>query len=154
MAFVHQSGAEDSAKVLDNLLRGEISAAETYKLALDGVRDQRKPQALDIREIELEHGEAIRALRRLVLQCGGRPSDTSGPWGLWAKTVEGTARLFGDKAALKALKEGEEHGLKSYERALEDERMPLAGRDLIRGTLLPQTRSHVAKLDHMMKTIS
>lgn len=153
MAFV-PSGVEDGAKVLDNLLRGEISAAETYKLALEGVREQRKPEALDIRAIELEHGEAIRSLRRLVLQCGGKPSDHSGPWGFWAKAVEGTAKLFGDKAALKALKEGEEHGMKSYERALEDELMPLAGRDLIRGKLLPQTRAHVAKLDHIMRTLS
>ena len=154
MAFTHQTGAEDGAKVLDDLMRGEISAAETYKQVLEKVREQKRPEATDVRAIELEHGEAIRALRQLVVQCGGKPSDGSGPWGVWARTVEGAAKLFGDKAALKALKEGEEHGLKIYEKALHDDRVPLAARDLIRGTLLPQTRAHITKLDQLMQTIS
>src|SRR5262245_7696827 len=135
MAFVQPSGAEEGAKVLDDLLRGEISAAETYKQALSWVREQRKPEAFDIRSIELDHGDAIRALRRIVLRSGGKPSDSSGPWGIWARTVEGTAKMLGEKAALKALKEGEEHGLKSYERALREPEIPSAGRDLILTTL-------------------
>lgn len=43
------------------------------------------------------------------------PVHDSGAWGEWAKLVMGTAKLLGDKAALKALKEGEESGLKEYQ---------------------------------------
>lgn len=59
--------------------------------------------------------------------------------------------MFGNTAALKALKEGEEHGVKSYEDALADDDLPAECKELIRIRLLPQTRAHVAVLDRLME---
>src|SRR5919106_1023274 len=72
-------------------------------------------------EIQEEHGRAAQAIRDRIRELGGEPSDSSGAWGAWAKLVEGTASVFGgDSGSLKALKEGEEHGLKDYNEGLDD----------------------------------
>jgi len=65
--------------------------------------------------------------------------------------VEGAAKLFGNKAAIKALKEGEEHGIKEYEKALEDDELPPECKALIRTRLLPQTQAHIPVLDRLME---
>ena len=58
-----------------------------------------------LREIESEHDQAAQELRQRITQLGGLPSDSSGAWGAWAQTVQGTMNLFGDTSALKSLKE-------------------------------------------------
>lgn len=55
-----------------------------------------------------------------VIRRGGEPATSSGPWGTFAKLVEGGAAAFGDKAALRALEEGEDHGRDDYRRDLAD----------------------------------
>ena len=82
---------------------------------------------------------------------GGRPEQGSGAWGAFAKATEGTAKLFGKSAALKALKEGEEHGIHSYEGALKGEDLPVECRKLISDKLLPQTRAHVDVLNQLLE---
>ena len=54
-----------------------------------------------------DHEEAASQLKGMIRQMGGTASDDSGAWGTLTKTVMGTAKLFGDKSALKALKEGD-----------------------------------------------
>src|SRR5437868_4001705 len=126
--------------VLNRLLRGELSATETYQQAL--AKAGQEPRAAELRRIHDEHRTAANELRQHIHQHGGKPEQGSGAWGAWAKTVEGTAKLFGNAAAVKALKEGEEHGVKDYEDALNDASLPADCKDLIRNRLLPQTRSH------------
>ena len=135
---------------LNSLLRGEIAATETYQQALAKVGNE--PEAMQLRRIHAEHREAANTLRQHVHSHGGKPDQDSGAWGMFAKTVEGAAKIFGDTAALKALKEGEEHGVKQYEEALKDAELPADCQTLIRTMLLPQTREHVGALDRMMKT--
>jgi hypothetical protein len=64
--------------------------------------------------------------------------------------VEGTAKVFGKTAALKALKEGEEQGVSDCESALKDASLPPECCTLIQGTLLPHDRQHVQGLDRLM----
>ena len=133
---------------LNSLLRGEISATETYQQAmkkLDG-----SYLAGELTRLHAEHREAANTLREHVHQFGGKPDQGSGVWGCWAKFVEGTAKLFGEKAALKALKEGEEQGVKDYEAALKEGELAVECQTLIRTTLLPQTREHIETLDGML----
>ena len=104
---------------LNSLLRGEISAAETYKMAIDKVGGDRQREGMQLRAIAQEHGDHAQRLRDEVRRAGGEADDASGTWGAYAKTIEAAASLFGDAAALKALKEGEEHGLKDYRAALD-----------------------------------
>jgi uncharacterized protein (TIGR02284 family) len=138
--------------ILNRLLRGELAATETYQQALTKVGSE--PRAADLRRIRDEHRTAANELRQHIHQHGGQPDQQSGSWGAWAKTVEGAAKIFGNASAVKALKEGEEHGVKDYEDALNDADLGGDCKELIRNRLLPQTRSHIPALDRFMEAQS
>jgi len=142
---------------LNSLLRGEMSAIDTYRQAIDKLGGNRlDPWLEELRSIQRDHRDAADALWHHVELHGGKPSEGSGPWGAFAKAVEGTAQLLGsllgNKAALKALKEGEEHGLKEYEDALQDKDLPADCQAILRG-LVPRQRTHLAALDRLMTRI-
>jgi len=134
---------------LNRLIRGELSAVETYRQALDKMKDA--PEATELHALMVEHRAAVQLLREHVSQRGGTPADDSGAWGTWAKLVEGAAQLFGNAAGLKALKEGEEHGIAEYERFLEDENADHECKELVRTQLLPQARSHIPIIDRLIE---
>jgi len=152
----NSAGAEmgDSGEAvtqLNSLLRGEISAAETYRMAIDKVADSDNvANAGLLREIQEEHGRAAQGIRDRIRELGGEPSDSSGAWGAWAKTVQGTMNLFGDAAALKSLKEGEEHGLKDYQEAVDDVDPSTA--QLIQNQLIPAQQRHINLLDQLINS--
>src|SRR4028119_575181 len=137
---------------LNSLLRGEISAAETYRMAIDKVADSNNAaNAGLLREIQEEHGRAAQGLRDRIRELGGEASDSSGAWGVWAKTVQGTMNLFGDASSLKALKEGEEHGLKDYQEALDD--VDATSAQLIQNQLIPAQQRHINLLDQLINSV-
>lgn len=137
---------------LNSLLRGEISAAETYRMAIDKVANsEHAANAGLLREIQEEHGRAAQGLRDRIRELGGEASDSSGAWGVWAKTVQGTMNLLGDTSSLKALKEGEEHGLKDYQEAVDD--IDATSADLIRNQLIPAQQRHIRLLDQLLGTV-
>jgi len=144
------NATKDGVKCLNSLLRGEIAATETYQQAL--AKLEKSGDMANLRRIHDEHRIAANTLREHVHQCGGKPEQGSGAWGTWAKMVEGTAKVFGETAAIKALKEGEEQGVKDYQAAATDEDLSSECRDLIRTQLLPQTREHIATLDRIMSS--
>ena len=80
-----------------------------------------------------------------------RPTILPGRGAFTPKAIEATAKLFGDTSALKALKEGEEHGLKDYREALED--VDGSTRRLIAEVLIPAQQRHITTLDAMMTKI-
>jgi uncharacterized protein (TIGR02284 family) len=135
-------------ETLQALLRGELAAVETYQQALDKLGDD--PKAADLRQVHQEHIQAANTIREQVRQFGGMPEHSSGAWGAFAKAVEGAAKLFGNTAAIKALKEGEEHGIKDYEKALQAGTLPVPSREAIEASLLPQTRRHLDVLDRLL----
>ncbi len=134
---------------LNSLLRGEISAVETYRQALEKVGQHAGVE--QIRAIERDHREAVEALKNHVGRKGDKPAQDSGAWGGFAKAVEGTAKVFGNAAALKALKEGEEHGVKQYQSALDDKDVPADVKQLLRGFTTRQ-QQHLAVLDRLITT--
>lgn len=140
---------QSTVDTLNKLLRCEIAATETYQQAMAKVGQE--PAADALRQIHHEHRAAANTLRQHVHEHGGKPDQDSGSWGAFAKAVAGTAKLFGNAAALKALKEGEERGIQDYENALNDQALPADCRELIRTNLLPQTRSHIPVLDRMLQ---
>jgi uncharacterized protein (TIGR02284 family) len=139
---------EDRTAGLNRLIRGELSAIETYRQALDKMKDA--PEATELHAIMVEHRTAAQVLRQHVKDRGGDPAEGSGPWGAWAKLVQGTAQLFGNAAALKALKEGEEHGVKEYEAFLNDHNADEECKELVRTRLLPQSTTHIPILDRLI----
>jgi hypothetical protein len=136
---------------LNSLLRGEQSAVETYDRAVSKLGPESKPEANELRRLNTDHRDAVTLLRRQIELHEGEPVSGSGPWGAWARTVAGTAQVLGDDSALKALKEGEEHGLKLYEDALSQKKLDPDCEEVVRSTLLPRTRAHVQELDRMLK---
>lgn len=136
---------------LNSLLRGEMSAIETYRQAIEKLGDVHDPLVEELRAMQRDHRDAADALWHHVEQHGGTPSKDSGPWGAFAKAIEGTAKLLGNTSALKALKEGEEHGLKDYEDALNHD-LPADCQALIRG-LIPRQRAHISTIDSLMNRV-
>jgi uncharacterized protein (TIGR02284 family) len=132
--------AQDSVNSLNSLLRGELSAVETYRQAIDKVTDlQARTQ---LQDAERSHALRVSKLRTRITQLGGQPADSSGPWGAFAKLVEGGAKLFGDKAAVAALEQGEDHGLKDYRE--ESAKLDPESRRIIEQELMPEAeRTHV-----------
>ena len=71
----------------------------------------------------------------------GQPSDTAGAWGAMVRVIETGAALLGDKVAVAALEEGEDHGLRDYRIDLDS----LSGdtRQLVMTELIPkQAETH------------
>ncbi len=145
--------SNEATRQLNSFLRGEISAAETYKMAIDKAAksDDTAASMGLLREIQEEHGRAAQAIRDRIRELGGEPSDSSGAWGAWAKFTQGTANLFGDTASLKALKEGEEHGLKDFEEGVDD--VDATSMELVQNQLIPAQQRHIALLDQMINSV-
>jgi hypothetical protein len=144
---------KSSVDQLNSFLRGELSAVETYRMALDKLDDM-SPSRIEIEACMASHQERVTALREAIIQLGGDPSDTSGPWGVFAKAVEGTAKAFGDKAAIAALEEGEDHGLRDYKGELDDADLDQQSKTLLMSRLLPaqqETHDRMSALKKMMK---
>jgi bacterioferritin (cytochrome b1) len=146
------AAGEPAVDQLNSLLRGEISAAETYRMAIDRVAgsDSQAHAAL-LREIQEEHGRAAQAIRDRIRELGGQATESSGAWGAWAKTVQATMSLFGDSSSLKALKEGEEHGLRDYNDAANG--LDATSQQLVQNQLIPQQQRHIDLLDQIINVV-
>lgn len=145
--------AEDIIDDINDVLRGELSAIETYRQALDEIRDDYGHDARfqQLARMQQHHEEAANELRSLVQQMGGTPSRDSGPWGTWSKTVMGTARILGDKSALSALLTGEKSGVEDYQSAMKRDRTPDSVRHVYR-TLMSRNQEHIEQLERMIET--
>ncbi len=135
--------------IVNDMLQGELAATETYQQALAQIENEAGAEGL--RRAQVEHRDAANRLRQFVHEFGGKPSQSSQTWGAFAKAVEGVAKLFGNTAALKALKAGEERGAATYEEALTNEHLPEPFIVFLRTTLLPQTQAHVELLDRILQ---
>jgi hypothetical protein len=97
---------------LNALLRGELSAVETYRMALEKAKTDNVVAVMS--ECMQCHDKRANKLRNLVVSEGGEPTKDAGAWGAFAKAVEGGAAILGEKAALGSIKEGEDHGIELY----------------------------------------
>jgi len=143
----------DSTKAVDTLnefLRGEISAVETYRQALEKLTAS--PNRTQLEVCRRSHEQRISKLKEQVRRLGGEPSQGSGAWGAFAKLVEGGAKVLGEATAIAALEEGEDHGLKLYRGDLSN--LDSASREFVQSELLaPQVETHRA-MSTLKKTIS
>lgn len=142
---------QDRVEPLNRLLRGELSAVETYEQALEKVSSH--DCHLDLERIHIEHQQAVGLLREQIREFGGIADEGSGVWGLWAQAVEGTAAIFGETSALKALKEGEEHGLKEYQAIMNDPSLRPEFKKLLTDRLRLRQKEHIATLTRYIETL-
>jgi demethoxyubiquinone hydroxylase (CLK1/Coq7/Cat5 family) len=132
---------ETVVKVLNSFLRGEISAVETYRQALEELRST--PHVATIQDNLRSHEQRMDLLTREIQRRGGQPAEGSGMWGAFAKMVEGGAKALGPKAAIAALEEGEDHGRDDYQRDLD--KLDPTTREFVQTRLLSeQLRTHNA----------
>ena len=141
---------ESTINQLNSFLRGEISAVETYRQALEKVTEPRIRS--DLQSAHKSHQQRVEALRASINRLGGNPASGSGVWGAFAKLIEGGAKVFGDKAAISALEEGEDHGLKDYRTDLS--KVDTEARRFVEQELLPaqmQTHRLLSNLKHSLE---
>jgi hypothetical protein len=136
---------------LDKLLRGELAATETYRQALEKIRDQYGHDAKfqQLAQMQRDHEQAAGELRDVIERMGAIPSNDSGAWGTWSNTVMGAARLLGDRAALSALESGEKSGLEDYQDVLKHDRTPDDIRPVLRA-LMGRNQEHIQQLEQMI----
>jgi uncharacterized protein (TIGR02284 family) len=108
---------ESVIDALNELLRGELSAVESYDKALPAIDKQPKVRA-DLQTVRASHEARADRLRSAIEQLGGKPADAAGAWGMFAKAVTTGSRALGLKAVISTLEEGEDHGLKEYKEAM------------------------------------
>jgi hypothetical protein len=142
---------KSSIDKLNHFLRGEISAVETYRMALDKL-DAGSTARGELEACMQSHQQRVMLLREAIITAGGTPSEGSGPWGVFAKAVEGGARLMGDKVAVAALEEGEDHGLKDYKSDVTD--LDISARSLVMSRIVPEQQRTHDRMSSLKKRLS
>jgi hypothetical protein len=133
---------------INTLLRRQLAAVETYDRALIRFED---PRVLaDLETIREDHIKAEILLREKVLQMGGEPVDVAEPWVSCASALSGDTKVAGSATALDALRQAEEYSINELEDTLKHENINFDCKDLIRISLLPTNRKHVAELNRLM----
>ena len=142
---------EDCIKSCNSLLRGELSAVETYSKAIE--KYPATPVTPELTRIQTEHREAANKLAANIREMGGVPDTDSGAWGVFANSVQGAANLFGTDSAIESLQRGEEHGRNEYRDALENEDVMDSCKRLIRNELLPKVDNHIKILERLEEIV-
>ena len=133
--------ANDTVDTLNSFLRGEISAVETYRQAIQKLSD--KPEVATLEDCMRSHQQRVSSLQSEIVRQGGKPAQGSGPWGAFVKLLEGGAGIFGAKSAIAALEQGEDHGRDDYKKDIT--KLGPDARAFIQQQILPeQLRTHQA----------
>jgi hypothetical protein len=110
----HQNRAKDAGTdKLRKLLGAEMSAVETYTLALESLDHGGLHHTLET--FLASHSHRVDQIRAQLKGLGTGPVPCSGVWAHFAKAFQAGADLRGNRAAIAALEEGEDHLLRLYE---------------------------------------
>ena len=136
-------------KHIEELIRGEYSAVKSIDLVLRRVKNNSEIDKLY--EIRNDHFRAINRLRPFAKPDFDKKTLSAGPWGLLSTAFAGGASFFGDKAALRALKVGEEHGVSEYKEAVNDKNISSELKQIIQNELLPAQERHLQTINSYLK---
>lgn len=134
---------------LHSILRGEISAVESYRQVLEILRDD--PEVHRLEQFSQDHQKAVTYWTQEIGSLGDQPDRDSGAWGSVVKAFTGSAKLLGNTTALQALKQGEVHGLNEYRELLENDDVSATHKQFIRDNFIPNQERHITSIDAMMK---
>jgi hypothetical protein len=118
----------------NSYLAGEISAVETFNLALQKAADAQIVQTLQ--DCKLSHTLRVVELERCVQQLGGSPSEGAGVWGPFASFSQNTAGCERDALAL--LEQSEAERLVNYE----------SQRSIVQGPVLTMLENELLPAQH------
>ena len=130
-------GMRSNVEQLNSLLRSELAAVETYRIALAGL-DTWDSTRRELEACMQSHEERVVVLRDAVLSIGGIPIDAVGP-------IEETA------ITIEALTEGEDHRLKDYRDEIDDGDIDQDTRDIMATQLWPAQKQTYARLSALRK---
>jgi len=133
---------------IDEILRGEISAADAYEQVQEKITDD--PEAYRLMQFKLDHENAVQFWKKEAKVSGSRPVDSSSIWGAIVETFVGTSKLIGEETALKALKKGEEHGLSNYEKMLDSDKLTESQKECIEKTFIPRQKRHIETINAIL----
>jgi hypothetical protein len=151
MKTMDHTDHQECIDVCNKLLRGELSAVETYSLAIN--RYVGKTAITELQRIRSEHALSAARLSQNVRDMGGTPEEDSGAWGIFAKAVQGAANLFGAESAIESLQRGEEKGRSDYEDALKNDGVMAEHKEVMRSELLPRINHHIATLERLEDSV-
>lgn len=135
---------------LNSFLRGELSAVETYRIALE------KLERGSVNRTQLEacmssHQRRVEKLTSRIQALGGVPADSSGAWGVMTKAIESTAAAMSDQTAIAALESGEDHGLADYR--ADADKLTADVRSIVTSELLPAQEDTHARMSQLKKSM-
>lgn len=133
---------------LDDLIRGEMAAVKAYDSVVTKVKDPKELSKL--KTIRQNHMDAAEKLKTFAGKDVKEDTKSAGAWGSFAKAYTGGAKLMGDETALKALRQGEEHGINEYKEALEDDSIKPELKQMIKTQFLPKQEEHIETLNTFM----
>ncbi len=136
-------------EALNGLLRGELSAVETYDQCIDALDDETIVGELEA--LRRSHEIRREQIHHHIQLLGGEPDESSGAWGLFARALETGAALLGAKPALEVLERGELHGLRAYHET--DELQPETMAFLVNHLRPEQARTR-AKVSELLRRVS
>lgn len=138
--------SESDVKYLNSFLKNELTAVETYAQVIEKSKSTDLTSSLT--NLQLSHRKRADLLRQKIQSLGGQPADSGGMWGGVAKLMQGSSNLFGEKAAVSTLEEGEDRGRDEYRRDV-DKLSPECQRFIEQEIMPEQLRSHDAM--HMIE---
>jgi hypothetical protein len=143
----HHYASNNTAEKLQDILRAETSAVETYELALESVTHVGLHRALQ--QIHMSHVQRVEQVRTWLGGLGAESAKGSGAWGAFAKAFQAGADLLGGRAAIAALEQGEDRLLAIYTGDLSG--IEPSSRSFIEADLLPEQR-HTHDLCRTLKS--
>ncbi len=103
----------DSIETLNAFLRAEITASETYRVAIEKL-EKSNTSRTQLEAARASHIARVRKLQARIRELGGIPAQTGASWGGLSKIIGSTASLMGERSAVAVLEEGEEVVLRRY----------------------------------------
>ncbi len=133
--------------------RGELAAVETYAQAIEFVRDNPLLRTT-LQQAQVSHQRRCSCLEKEIRALGAKPDGSSGVWGEFARLVEGGAQLLGVRSAIAALEEGETHGLRVYQDAVDSNLLSRRVRNFVACDLLQEQRATTNRITQLMRATS
>lgn len=136
------------ATQVDELIRGEMSAVKSYNQILEDLQDQQ--EKIKLEKIKADHEMAVVKLKSYATKDVKEDTKTTGAWGTFAQAWTGGAKLMGNRVALKALAQGEKHGINEYKEALKDKNIKPELKELIRTQFIPKQEEHLNTINSLL----
>lgn len=139
--------ADNSVELLNELLKSEAAAMDSYRQTIERVPDDELRSQLE--EIHVAHEARANHLRSRVQELGGEPFDGGASWKRVDQVTSAAESYIGERIALLALGEKENIGLQRYQEVLDA--VDDGSRELILTELIPAQEQTLYTVEEMQR---